>query len=92
MFETHLKNVGAKIQIVGDDTLFDIVFTDKPVRNYRDVRGSDTATNSRFNSILREQGIFKSLGKTYPSLALTADVYFQHLAAMGSMLHNRRRR
>ncbi|MEM9573620.1 MAG: aminotransferase class III-fold pyridoxal phosphate-dependent enzyme [Pseudomonadota bacterium] len=73
LFETHLKNAGATIETVGDDTLFDIVFTDKPVRNYRDVHGSDSATNARFNSVLREQGIFKSPGKTYPSLALTPE-------------------
>ena len=73
MFGKHLTNAGLSHQVVGDETLFDIVFTDRKIRNYRDVFEADTATNLKFNAILRENGIFKSPGKTYPSLALTAD-------------------
>jgi glutamate-1-semialdehyde 2,1-aminomutase len=73
MFEKHLSDVGIAHQIVGDKTLFDIVFTDKKVRNYRDVLKSDSKTNMSFNKTLRANGIFKSPGKTYPSLALTSE-------------------
>ncbi|WP_299849786.1 aminotransferase class III-fold pyridoxal phosphate-dependent enzyme [uncultured Roseovarius sp.] len=58
-------------RIVGDRTLFEIVFTDKDVGNYRDVLQSDTARAARFNAVLRQEGLFKSTGKTYPCLALT---------------------
>ncbi len=71
MFEKHLSNAGVAHQIAGDKTLFDIVFTDKKVRNYRNVLKADADTNAKFNKILRANGIFKSPGKTYPSLALT---------------------
>ena len=71
MFEKHLSNAGIAHQIVGDKTLFDIVFTDKKVRNYRDVLKADADTNAKFNKVLRANSIFKSPGKTYPSLALT---------------------
>lgn len=73
LFETHLREAGVAHQIVGDPTLFDIVFTDKPVRNYRDVLEANAGANAAFNKELREQGIFKSPGKTYPSLSLTED-------------------
>ena len=58
-------------RIVGDRTLFEIVFTDNDVTNYRDVLHSDMARTARFNTILRQEGLFKSAGKTYPCLALS---------------------
>lgn len=73
MYENQLSNSGIEHQIVGDPTLFDIIFTDTKVRNYRDVLNSDTKKNAKFNDILRINGIFKSPGKTYPSLSLTED-------------------
>lgn len=73
MFQKHLSDAGIAHQIVGDETLFDIVFTDVSVRNYRNVLKADSAANMVFNKILRANGIFKSPGKTYPSLALTKD-------------------
>lgn len=71
MFEKHLSDAGIAHQIVGNKTLFDIVFTETKVRNYRDVLKADSTTNMAFNKTLRANGIFKSPGKTYPSLALT---------------------
>ncbi len=68
---THLGAAGFHHQIVGDETLFDVVFTDKPVTDYRDVFNADTARNARFNVMLREKGLLKSPGKTYPCLALS---------------------
>lgn len=73
MFDEHLSKAGIAHQIVGDKTLFDIVFTDKKVRNYRDVMNADASINAKFNNILRANSVFKSPGKTYPSLALTTD-------------------
>lgn len=58
-------------RIVGDATLFDVVFTDKDVRDYRDVQKGDGAKMAGFNKVLRQKGIFKSPGKFYPSLALS---------------------
>lgn len=70
-FSDSLTKAGYDVQIVGDPVLFDPVFTDKPVRNYRDTFGADQKTNTRFNQLLRENGIFKSPGKVYPCMALT---------------------
>ncbi len=70
MFKKHLTAEGIVHQVVGHPTLFDVVFTDQTVRDYRHVQQSDTNRNAKFNVVLRAEGIFKSPGKTYPSLAL----------------------
>lgn len=71
----HLGKAGFDHQIVGDPTLFDVLFTSTKINDYRDVYKADAARNLRFNKLLREKGIFKSPGKLYPCLALTeADI------------------
>jgi glutamate-1-semialdehyde 2,1-aminomutase len=77
MYEKHLKAEGIAFQIVGHDTLFDVLFTDREVRTYRDVLGADATRNAQFNAVLRENGIFKSPGKVYPHLALTEEDFSQ---------------
>ncbi|MGI9352451.1 MAG: aspartate aminotransferase family protein [Rhizobiaceae bacterium] len=71
MISNQLGNAGIPHQIVGDPTLFDVVFTEREVKNYRDVLAADADLNAKFNLILRREGIFKSPGKLYPSLAIT---------------------
>ena len=71
----HLGKAGFDHQVVGDPTLFDVLFTSAKIKDYRDFYAADAARNLRFNKLLREKGIFKSPGKLYPSLALTdADI------------------
>lgn len=62
---------GIAHRVVGDETLFEIVFTSGAVRDYRDVFRADKDRAARFNAVLMQHGVFKSPGKTYPSLALT---------------------
>ncbi|MEM6375531.1 MAG: aminotransferase class III-fold pyridoxal phosphate-dependent enzyme, partial [Pseudomonadota bacterium] len=71
MIETALNAQGIAHRIVGDDTLFDVVFTDREVRDYRDTHAADRARAAKFTLALRDHGVFKSAGKTYPNLALT---------------------
>lgn len=71
MMATALDDRGIAHRVVGDETLFDVVFTGNPVTNYRDVLGADQAAYAAFNRTLRDNGIFKPPGKLYPSLALT---------------------
>ncbi len=68
-----LSQQGIGHQMVGDETLFEVVFTDKPPTNYRDVQAGDSKQAALWNNALRAHGIFKSPGKVYPSLALTSD-------------------
>lgn len=70
MIDTHLTEAGIAHQIVGDPTLFDVVFSQTPISDYRDVLQADAARNTTFNTAMRAAGVFKSPGKLYPSLAI----------------------
>ncbi|MEM6371956.1 MAG: aminotransferase class III-fold pyridoxal phosphate-dependent enzyme [Pseudomonadota bacterium] len=70
-------------QICGDETLFDIFFTDGDCRDYRSAKHDDPARNATYNATLRAHGIFKSPGKLYPSLAITQADLAQTEAAIG---------
>lgn len=63
--------VGIPHQICGDETLFDIFFTDAPCRDFRSAAHDDPKRNATYNTTSRAHGIFKSPGKLYPSLAVT---------------------
>ncbi len=67
----ELTKAGIPHQICGDETLFDIYFTESPCRDYRSARHDDPKRNALYNDVLRENGVFKSPGKLYPSLAVT---------------------
>ncbi|MBS0522537.1 MAG: aminotransferase class III-fold pyridoxal phosphate-dependent enzyme [Proteobacteria bacterium] len=70
-----LKKAGIKATVVGEPPLFDVVFTDQPIKDYRDTLKGDKAIATRFNKLLRERGIMKGESKYYVSLAHTrADI------------------
>lgn len=70
-----LKKNGLKATVVGEPVLFDVVFADGPIKDYRDMVRGDKAMAGRFNKLLRERGIMKGESKYYVSLALTqADI------------------
>ena len=70
-----LKKHGFKAQVIGEPPLFDIIFTDQPVKDYRDTLKADTAILKRFNQALRARGIMKGDSKYYVSVAHTrADI------------------
>src|SRR5207253_2071036 len=72
-----LKAAGIPAQISGEPPLFDVVFTDEPVRDYRGTLRGDADMMRRFNMLLRERGILKGESKYYISLAHTPeDVQF----------------
>ena len=77
-----LEEAGVPFQIVGEPALFEVVFTGAKVRDYRDTQAGDADRTRRYNAALREEGIFKSPGKTYPSLALTEEDLQQTEAAI----------
>lgn len=80
--EANLSRCGHAHQLTGDPTLFDVVFTEQPVLNYRDYIKGDKEKSDRFNLALRARGIFKSPGKFYPSLALTENDLERTVAAI----------
>jgi glutamate-1-semialdehyde 2,1-aminomutase len=66
-----LDGAGHAHQVVGDPTLFEVVFTDAPVMNYRDIAGADKQKAAAFNASLRRNGILKPPVKLYLSMAHT---------------------
>ena len=75
-----LSERGIPHQIVGAPSLFDVVFRENPVRDYRDTQDVDAGALARYNASLRASGILKSPGKTYPHLAL-ADADMDQICA-----------
>jgi glutamate-1-semialdehyde 2,1-aminomutase len=76
-----LKRAGIAAQITGEPPLFDVVFTDEPIRDYRSTLTGDAAMARRFNALLRERGILKGEQKYYISLAHTDDDIKDTIAA-----------
>ncbi|ODT16053.1 MAG: glutamate-1-semialdehyde 2,1-aminomutase [Kaistia sp. SCN 65-12] len=66
-----VQKAGLKAQVVGEPPLFDIVFTDQPIKDYRDTLKGDAAMLKRFNQHLRARGIMKGESKYYVSVAHT---------------------
>ena len=80
----RFQSRGLQHQIVGEPMLFDVVFSDSPVSNYRDVLAADVEANTLYNDVLRQNGIFKAPGKMYPSLALSKEDIEKTLQAVES--------
>ena len=72
-----LKDNNVDFKVVGDQTLFEIIFTNEEVLNYRDVQKNNLKNYSKFNQLLKENGVFKPIGKMYISLSLTEDDFSQ---------------
>lgn len=71
MQRAALNTAGIAHQICGDPTLFDLYFTPCAVSDYRSAKHRNPQDNVNWNASLRDQGIFKSPGKLYPSLSLS---------------------
>lgn len=70
-----LRKAGIKATVVGEPPLFDVLFTDHKLADYRDTLKGDKATAAKFNKLLRERGLMKGESKYYVSLAHTqADI------------------
>ncbi len=69
------KRSGLPAQVIGETTVFDIVFTDQPVTDYRAMLTADGAMLRAFNAECLKRGLLKGKEKVYMSLAHTeADV------------------
>ena len=66
-----LTKAGIAHQLVGDETLFDIIFTDQPCLDYRSTKHQRPEQAALYNQVLRQHGVLKSPSKLYPSLAIT---------------------
>lgn len=73
MHRAVLEPYGIDYSICGDETLFDLYFTQNKCVDYRSAKHAHSAHGALWNKTLREEGVFKSAGKLYPSLALTSE-------------------
>ena len=81
LVDTCAEN-GIPAQSSGDDAIFDVFFTDQPVRNYRDGLAADGQMMVKFNMGMLAQGVLKaSPMKFYPSLAHTDEDIEQTIEA-----------
>jgi glutamate-1-semialdehyde 2,1-aminomutase len=83
---TLLKRFGIPGQVVGEDPLFDVVFTDEVVNDYRGVLTQNRELLRRFNAELLERGILKGSSKMYMSVAHTSADVEQTLMAVRESL------
>ncbi len=68
-----LSKAGQVHRISGYPCMFDVVFTDTDIRDYRDVVKGDAKKTAALNTELRNNRILKSPSKIYMSLAITDD-------------------
>lgn len=72
---TESYRIGLAAQVSGEAPVFDIVFTDRPVVDYRATLTADRARIRAFNEACVRRGVVKAVNKIYVSLAHTdADV------------------
>ena len=69
-YKTSISRYGILAQVVGDAPMFDLVFNDKKVIDYRSAIG-DSGMMSKYNAGMRKRGILKSEGKHYMAHAHT---------------------
>ena len=71
--EEALRQAEVPAQVIGDDTIFDVYFTDQEISDYRSTLSASSETMQRFNRLLLGSGIVKGVQKFYMSLALTEE-------------------
>jgi glutamate-1-semialdehyde 2,1-aminomutase len=65
----QVTRAGLPAQVVGEPPLFDLVFADGAIRDYRATLRADRAVQAHVNRVLREGGILKGDSKYYVSTA-----------------------
>ena len=68
-----LRKSGLPGQVVGEPPMFDVIFADGPMRDYRDLQRDDKQIRKQVNVLLRQRGILKGESKHYLSMAHTAE-------------------
>ena len=82
----RLQDAGLPGQVVGEPVLFDVVFAEGPIRNYRDMLRADAKLAGHFNRHLRGAGILKGDSKYYISLAHTDEDIARTLEAFDAAI------
>ena len=81
-----LDQAGLAAQVIGEPPVFDVVFSDHKIDNYRDTLRGDKTMLRRFGELLLAQGILRGDSKFYVSLAHTQDDVKATLAALAKVV------
>jgi glutamate-1-semialdehyde 2,1-aminomutase len=81
-----IRERGLPAQVIGEPVLFDIVFAEGEIFDYRSGLQQDSEALRRFNATLRSQGVLKGDTKFYVSTAHDADDVQHTLAAFAAAL------
>ena len=69
----HLTAAGVPHRVMGHQTMFNVVFTDENIHDYRGLIRGDKSKAEMFDKVLRAEGVFKSPSKTYIALVLSEE-------------------
>jgi glutamate-1-semialdehyde 2,1-aminomutase len=67
--ERLIAEAGIPARILGEPVLFDVVYAEGEIRDYRALLRQDTAMQKHVNAVLRQRGILKGESKYYLSTA-----------------------
>jgi glutamate-1-semialdehyde 2,1-aminomutase len=81
-----IAEAGIPAQVLGEPVMFDVVYAEGDLRDYRALARQDSAMQKHVNIALRSRGILKGDGKYYLSTAHTADDVAQTLDAFRAAL------
>jgi glutamate-1-semialdehyde 2,1-aminomutase len=79
-----IRDTKLPAQVIGEPVMFDIIFTEREVHDYRGVLTADAERAKRFTRVVRERGVLKSENKCYVSLAHDAEDIRVTLAAFAA--------
>lgn len=85
-FREQLASAGIPAQIVGEPPMFDVIFTEQKVVDYRSSMTGDPSILKRFNAGMRERGVLKGDSKIYVSCAHDARDVADTLAASAEVV------
>ena len=81
---------GIDVQVCGEDALFDIYFTNRPIQNHEDTLTADEPMMMRYNQGLLDNNIVKNGLKVHPSGAHTDEVVERTIDVLRKVIPNLR--
>src|SRR5947199_119996 len=81
-----VRKSGLEAQVIGETAVFDVVFTDRPITDYRAMLTADGARLKAFNAECLRRGVVKGVSKIYVTLAHGDDDVARTLAAFAEAI------
>jgi len=78
----NLNRVGVEHQIVGEPCLFDVIFSDNRIRDYRGILSGNSDLQKSYNASMRKCGVLKADAKMYISTTLSDEDIDQTISAI----------